>query len=163
TPVPRSACTAVTPQPTTRSASLQRSKSSKPLPARSRVTAITTSAWIRTETLPRLRPRAFATTRRSASRMPSASGPASRARPGRGARFVPFELIEVAQRTARRPRLCAELHQLFRRDLAERALDAEVREVQVLLVDDRGDTRIDLDHVVAHELDVEEVLDAELA
>jgi hypothetical protein len=30
------------------------------------------------------------------------------------------------------------------------------------LVDDRGDARVDLDHVFADELDVEEVLDAEL-
>jgi len=48
------------------------------------------------------------------------------------------------------------------RDLPERALDAEVREVEVFLVDDRRDPRIDLDDVVADELDVEEVLDAEL-
>ena len=44
----------------------------------------------------------------------------------------------------------------------ERSLDAEVGEVQVLLVDDRRDPRVDLDHVVADELDVEEVLDLEL-
>ena len=49
------------------------------------------------------------------------------------------------------------------RDLAERVLDAEVREVQVLLVDDRRDPRVDLDHVLADELDVEEVVELELA
>ena len=52
--------------------------------------------------------------------------------------------------------------QILGRDLAERALDAEVGEVQVLLVDDRRDPRVDLDHVLADELDVEEVLDLEL-
>ena len=51
--------------------------------------------------------------------------------------------------------------ELVVRDLPERALHAEVREVQVLLVDDRRDARVDLDHEVAHELDVEEVLDRE--
>ena len=74
---------------------------------------------------------------------------------------VPLELVEVAERRpagahARRVR-----RELLVGDLAERALDAEVRDVQILLVDDRRDARVDLDHVLADELDVEEVLDLE--
>ena len=38
----------------------------------------------------------------------------------------------------------------------------EVRQVEVLLVDDRRDARVDLDHVLADELDVEEVVEPEL-
>jgi len=41
------------------------------------------------------------------------------------------------------------------RDLSECALDAEVRQVQIVLVDDRRDARVHLDHVLADELDVE--------
>ena len=41
-------------------------------------------------------------------------------------------------------------------------LDAEVGEVDVLLVDDRRDPRVHLDHGLADELDVEEVVDAQL-
>ena len=75
--------------------------------------------------------------------------------------LVPLELVEVAERRpagthARRVR-----GELLVGDLAERALDAEVRDVQILLVDDRRDARVDLDDVLADELDVEEVLDLE--
>ena len=42
-------------------------------------------------------------------------------------------------------------------------LEAEVRKIQVLLVDDRGDARVDLDDGVADELDVEEVVERERA
>src|ERR687897_1208696 len=77
-------------------------------------------------------------------------------------RAVEVDLVEVAQ--ARPPRLDPrpQRRELLVRDLAERALDAEVREVEVVLVDDRRDARVDLDHVLAHELDVEEPLDREL-
>ena len=77
--------------------------------------------------------------------------------------YAPLELVEVAQRGAARADPGAERRELVVRDLAERALDAEVREVEVLLVDDRRDPRVDLDHVLADELDVEEPLDPELA
>src|SRR6478609_5579250 len=75
---------------------------------------------------------------------------------------VELELIEVAQRRAARADARRVRAQLVLRDLADRALDAEVGDVQVFLVDDRRDARVDLDNVVAHELDVEEVLDAEV-
>ena len=75
---------------------------------------------------------------------------------------VPLELVEVAQRRAPRPDPRPQRHELVGRDLAERPLHSEIRDVEVLLVDDRRDPRVDLDHVVADELDVEEVLDLEL-
>ena len=77
-------------------------------------------------------------------------------------RAVELELVEVAQRRSAGADARRERAQLVVRDLAERALDAEVRQVQILLVDDRRDARVDLDHVLADELDVEEVLDPEL-
>src|SRR5205823_12002457 len=80
----------------------------------------------------------------------------------RGARFVPLDLIEVAEGASGRPHLRAELGQLLSRDLAQRTLDPEIGQVEILLVDDRGDPCVDLDHEVTDELDVEEVLDAEL-
>ena len=87
-PAPRSACTAATPPPTTRSVSLRRSKSSKRSPVRSPAIATTTSASIRTATSPRSRPPASATTRRSGFPMQSAFAPASRGRsvPGTSSR-----------------------------------------------------------------------------
>ena len=47
-------------------------------------------------------------------------------------------------------------------ELAERVLETEVGQVQILLVDDRRDPWVDLDHRVADELDVEEVIELEL-
>src|SRR6266542_3565711 len=41
-------------------------------------------------------------------------------------------------------------------------LDAEIRKVQILLVNDRRDPWVDLDHMLADELDVEEVVEAKL-
>ena len=72
---------------------------------------------------------------------------------------VPLDLVEVAKRRPPGAHAVAEGGQLLVRDLAQRALHAEVREVEVLLVDDRRDARVDLDDVLADELDVEEVLD----
>src|SRR4051794_29976149 len=57
-----------------------------------------------------------------------------------------LELVEVPQRRPPRPDARGERAQLVVRDLADRALDAEVGEVEVILVDDRGDPRVDLDH-----------------
>ena len=51
--------------------------------------------------------------------------------------------------------------ELLLRDLPECVLHAEPGEVEILLVDDRRDPRVDLDHVVADELDVEEVVEGE--
>src|SRR5215831_16731092 len=83
--------------------------------------------------------------------------------PGHGSKLrVPFELVEVAQRGPAGADARRKGAELVVGDLADRALDAEVREVEVLLIDDRRDPRVDLDHVVADELDVEEVLDPEL-
>src|SRR6476469_8384992 len=76
--------------------------------------------------------------------------------------LVELELVEVAQGRSARADARGEAPQLVVRELADRALDAEVRQVQILLVDDRRDARVDLDHVLADELDVEEVLDPEL-
>src|SRR6266511_1536210 len=75
---------------------------------------------------------------------------------------VPFDLIEISQRAPSRPDAVAVGGELLGRDLAERVLHAEIRDVDVLLVDDRGDPRVDLDHVLADELDVEEVVEAKL-
>src|SRR3954465_7158914 len=95
---------------------------------------------------------------------PGGAPPPRRWQPrARRSRRVPLELVEVAQRGSAGADARRERAQLVVRDLAERALDAEVREVQVLLVDDRRDPRVDLDHLLADELDVEEVLDRELA
>src|SRR3954451_10952023 len=69
----------------------------------------------------------------------------------------------MAQSRTTRTNTRAERGELLVGDLAERALDAEVWQVEVFLVDDRRDARVDLDHVLADELDVEEVLDFELA
>src|SRR5690349_8785268 len=76
--------------------------------------------------------------------------------------LAPFDLIEVPQRGPSRSYAFAERREPLGVDLPERMLHAEVREVEVLLVDDRRDPRVDLDHVLADELDVEEVLDPEL-
>ena len=42
-------------------------------------------------------------------------------------------------------------------------LDAEVRQVEIFLVHDGRDPRIDFDHVLADELDVEEVVEPQLS
>ena len=75
---------------------------------------------------------------------------------------VEVDLVEVAQARPAGPDPRPQRDELLVRDLAERALDAEVGQVQVVLVDDRRDARVDLDHVLADELDVEEPLDREL-
>src|SRR6187431_679955 len=79
-----------------------------------------------------------------------------------GRLLVPFDLVEKAQGSTSRPGLRG-LAEVGLLELSQRELDAEVREVQVLLVDDRRDPRVDLDHGVADELDVEEVVELELA
>src|SRR3954447_26017374 len=81
---------------------------------------------------------------------------------GRCRPSVELELVEVAQRGSAGADARSVGPQLVLRDLADGALDSEVGDVQVLLVDDRRDPRVDLDHVVADELDVEEVLDPEV-
>src|SRR5579862_1168313 len=75
---------------------------------------------------------------------------------------IPLELVEVPERGPSGPDPRAELPQLLVRELADRPLDAEVGQVEVVLVHDRRDARVDLDHVLADELDVEEMLDPEL-
>src|SRR5207248_3689089 len=96
-------------------------------------------------------------------RLPPYCAAALRHRPrGSRSRSVPLDLVEVAQRRSPRPHACPERRQFLVRDLAERTLDAEPRDVQILLVHDRRDPRVDLDHLLADELDVEEVLDLEL-
>src|SRR5215831_1951870 len=87
------------------------------------------------------------------------SGPAGASRAPSG---VPLDLVEEAESGASRPDALAEVCELGVRDLAERALHSQVGQVQVFLVDDGRNTWIDLDHLLAHELDVEEVLDPEL-
>src|SRR5690349_18074164 len=71
--------------------------------------------------------------------------------------LVELELVEIAQRGPSGTDACGVLAQLVVRDLAQSALHAQVRQVQVLLVDDGRDPRVHLDHLVADELDVEEV------
>src|SRR5690242_6356601 len=74
---------------------------------------------------------------------------------------IPLDLVEVAERRPPRADAWDEGGELLVRDLAERTLHAEVGQAQVLLVDDRRDAGVDLDHALANELDVEEVLDPE--
>src|SRR3954469_6385566 len=76
--------------------------------------------------------------------------------------LVEFELVEVAEGCSTRADAGALRPELLVGDLAECALHAEVGEVEILLVDDGRDAGVDLDHVLADELDVEEVLDPEL-
>src|SRR5205085_9623437 len=76
--------------------------------------------------------------------------------------LVPFHLIEVSKRGPSRPSAPAQRGELVVRDLTQGALDAEPRQIEILLVDDRRDAWIDLDHAVADELDVEEPFDREL-
>src|SRR3954453_13431774 len=76
---------------------------------------------------------------------------------------VELELVEVAQCGAAGSDARDVGAQLGLGDLADGALDAEVGDVQILLVDDRRDARVDLDHVVPDELDVEEPFDLQLA
>src|SRR5829696_613420 len=71
-------------------------------------------------------------------------GPGSRG----GRSLVPFDLVEEAQGPAGRADLRSLRCELVLVDLPEGQLDPEVREVQVLLVDDRRDARVDLDHGV---------------
>src|SRR5919205_3305758 len=72
--------------------------------------------------------------------------------------LVPLDLVEVAECRTPRPHTFPQRRELLVGDLPQRPLHAQVRKVQVLLVHDRRDPRIHLDHVLAHELDVEEVL-----
>src|SRR5918994_4272406 len=78
-------------------------------------------------------------------------------------RAVEVDLVEVAQARAARADARAQRDQFVVGDLPEGALHPEVRQVEVVLIDDRVDPRVDLDHVLAHELNVEEPLDRQLA
>ena len=78
-------------------------------------------------------------------------------------RLVPLDLLVVAQHAARRPDARAERGELVARDLAERVAHREVRQVEVLLVDDRRDARVDLEQAVSDELHVDEPVEPELA
>jgi hypothetical protein len=77
--------------------------------------------------------------------------------------LVPIDQVEEAQSSTGRAGLRRFGGDVGLGELSQRELDPEVREIQVLLVDDRRDARVDLDHGVADELDVEEVVELELA
>src|SRR5688500_6666847 len=76
---------------------------------------------------------------------------ATRVRAGVDDWAVEVDLVEVAQARPARPDSRAQRCELLVRDLAQRPLHTEVRKIQIVLVDDRRDPRVDLDHVLAHE------------
>src|SRR5260370_35220841 len=82
---------------------------------------------------------------------------------GRSGSRIPLQLVEVAQRRSAGADPGPQGAQLVVRDLAEGALDAEVGQAQIILVDDRRDPGIDLVPLLADERDREHLLDPALA
>src|SRR5436305_6652859 len=75
---------------------------------------------------------------------------------------IEFHLLEETKHAVPGPDVLLKGAELLVGGLAEGALDREPREVEVLLDHHGGDPRVDLDHLLAHELDAEEPLELEL-
>src|SRR3954453_16758099 len=107
----------------------------------------------------RLAPRAPRSPRRARRRPRRASREGNASPPSR----VEFHLVEETKHGVARPYPALQRAKLVVGRLTQRPLDREPREVEVLLYHHRREEGVDLDHLLAHELDAEEPLEAELS
>src|SRR5258708_10502512 len=118
--------------------------------------AMLTGACVTRRVMTRDRPRSWLG---RSCQYPTRPGPV----PGRGSRGrVEFELVEIAEGRTAPADARGVAAEVVVGELADRPLDAEVGQVQILLIDDRRDARVDLVHMLADQLDVVEVLYPEL-
>src|SRR5205823_14081468 len=108
-----------------------------------------------------LEPRARRPPRRACRTPPRAAPPAT-SNPHCRSLGIEFHLLEETKHGMAGSYPFLHSSQLVVGGLAERPLDREPGKVEVLLDHHRRDARVDLDHLLAHELDAEETLEPEL-